>query len=67
MAAITTRAPVGLGVFARLVSAVADRWHSHMDYVRTRDQLWALTDRELEDIGIARYQIREVANGTYRG
>lgn len=67
MAAIATRAPVGHGFIARLVSAVADRWHRRMDFVRTRDQLWSLTDRELDDIGIARYQINDVANGTYRG
>ena len=66
MAAIATRAPVGLGYFARLVSAVADRWHRHADFVKTREELWALTDRELEDIGIARYEINDVANRTFR-
>ncbi|MEM8916850.1 MAG: DUF1127 domain-containing protein [Pseudomonadota bacterium] len=66
MTAIATRAPAsGLGFFGRLVSAVSDRWEQHVEYKRTLDELRRLSDRELEDIGIARYDIRAIARGAH--
>ena len=64
MAAFETSQPLdptrGLVLFAhlnRLQSAVADAWARY----KTRDALSQLTDRELDDIGLTRGDIKNVS------
>lgn len=45
------------GIFARVRRAFAD----YRAYVETRSELEALSDRELPDVGIARFAIGDVA------
>ena len=45
------------GVFASLRQSFAD----HRKYLGTYDELNALSDRELSDIGLSRMNVREVA------
>ena len=45
------------GLWARLGKRLAD----HHLYRQTRDELDALSDRELADLGLSRLQVREVA------
>jgi uncharacterized protein YjiS (DUF1127 family) len=45
------------GVFARLLRAFAD----YRAFVETRSELRALNDRELADLGIARFAIDDIA------
>ncbi|APX22170.1 MAG: DUF1127 domain-containing protein [Rhodobacteraceae bacterium] len=48
---------------SRFVSQVADGLIAWNETRLTRKSLQALTDRELEDIGLTRFQIEEVARG----
>jgi uncharacterized protein YjiS (DUF1127 family) len=50
------------GFFARLRRTFAD----YRVFLQTRDELQALSDRELADLGIARLNIDEVARGAVR-
>lgn len=45
------------GIFARLSRAFAD----HRKYLATYDELNALSDRELADLGLSRLNVRDVA------
>ena len=45
------------GIFARLRQAFAD----HRRFLATYDELNALNDRELADIGLSRLNVRDVA------
>ena len=45
------------GLFARLRQAFAD----HRKYLTTYDELNALSDRELADLGLSRLNVRDVA------
>ena len=45
------------GIFARLRQSFAD----HRKYLATYDELNALNDRELADIGVSRLNVRDVA------
>jgi uncharacterized protein YjiS (DUF1127 family) len=45
------------GLFARLSRAVQNL----REYLATREELNALSDRELEDLGISRLEIAEIA------
>jgi uncharacterized protein YjiS (DUF1127 family) len=45
------------GLWARLGKRLAD----HRLYQRTRDELEALSDRDLADLGLTRFAIRDVA------
>ena len=64
-------APVRKSEGVRALVAMLRRWLTDLEvwmdnrekYLQTVRELSALTDRELADIGIARYQIREVARG----
>lgn len=61
--AVNGYATPATGFFARLRQAFAD----YRVYLQTRNELEALSDRELADLGIARLSIDEVARGaTYR-
>jgi uncharacterized protein YjiS (DUF1127 family) len=51
------------GVFARLRQAVAD----HRAYLATYDELNALSDRELADLGLSRLNVRDVAREAVYG
>jgi uncharacterized protein YjiS (DUF1127 family) len=45
------------GLFARLLQALAD----HRAYLSTYEELNALSDRELADVGLSRLNVRDVA------
>jgi uncharacterized protein YjiS (DUF1127 family) len=45
------------GILTQLRHAVMNR----LEYLRLRDELEALSDRELSDIGLARHSIRDIA------
>ena len=51
------------GIFARLRQAVAD----HRSYLAAYDELNALTDRELTDLGLSRLNVRDVARDAVYG
>ena len=51
------------GLFARLRQAVAD----HRAYLAIYDELNALTDRELADLGLSRLNVRDVAREAVYG
>lgn len=53
----------GHGFFAAILKAVAD----YRLFLRTLAELRALTDRELRDLGISRFAIREVAYDSVYG
>lgn len=57
------RAPALPGLFGRLLGW-AVRWNAAR---QTRDQLMQLSDRELDDIGLSRSQIDDVAAKMLRG
>ena len=44
-----------------LVAGLAQRWAAYQTYRRTVAELEMLTDRELNDIGLGRWDIRRVA------
>lgn len=49
------------GWFAGLVDHVRARGEEHLRYLQTRNELAALTDRELADIGLVRGDIEGIA------
>jgi uncharacterized protein YjiS (DUF1127 family) len=49
------------GFLAGFVQRLQARGQEYARYVRTRDELAGLTDRELADIGLARADIERVA------
>ena len=53
----------GFSPFARLRRAITDYWL----YRKTLDELAALNDRELADLGISRLSIREIAHESVYG
>ena len=44
-----------------LLNRLQRRWDVHMTYRRTVDELQQLSERELNDVGISRYDIRTIA------
>ena len=48
------------GVFARLRQSLAD----YREYLATYEELSALSDRQLADMGISRLNIREIARAS---
>ena len=66
MAAIATKAHVGSGFFSRLAAAITSRWQERAEYDRTLNELRNLSDRELDDIGISRFDIQAVARGAVK-
>jgi uncharacterized protein YjiS (DUF1127 family) len=56
----TTEQP---GIFARLRQCFAD----HRKYLATYDELNALSDRELTDLGLSRLDVRDVAREAVYG
>ncbi|MFW8635074.1 DUF1127 domain-containing protein [Cribrihabitans pelagius] len=64
MAYSTLSAPAASGFSLRLrtaVSGLAQTWRQRMEYKRTVNELRALSDRELSDIGLHRSAIRGIA------
>ena len=57
------RPSVGNGFFSAVVKAVAD----YRLFLRTLSELRSLSDRELRDLGISRYAIREIAYDSVYG
>jgi uncharacterized protein YjiS (DUF1127 family) len=51
------------GIFARLRQAFA----AHREYLATYDELNALNDRDLADIGLSRLNVRDVARASVYG
>jgi len=51
------------GIFARLRQSFAD----HRKYLTTYDELNALSDRELADLGLSRHNVRDVAREAVYG
>jgi uncharacterized protein YjiS (DUF1127 family) len=51
------------GIFAHLRQSFAD----HRKYLATYDELNALSDRELADIGLSRWHVRDVAREAVYG
>ena len=49
------------------ISWVLAKVRNYLQYRETVAELSRLTDRELEDLGITRYQIDEIARGSTRG
>ena len=60
MVTLSTNTP-RTGLFAGLVLRFKEARARHDAYARTFDELNRLTDRELNDIGIGRGDIREIA------
>ena len=64
--AIITNRPLGAGSSAtRLLAEVFGRIAAWNDARVTRKSLSALTDRELEDLGLVRGDIDDIARGNY--
>ncbi len=64
MATIDIRRPRGRGFFGLLVALrdrVAEARRRRAIYVRTRDELLSLTDRDLADLDIERSRVPEIA------
>lgn len=62
--AASTRGTIeGEGLFARIGRSYAD-WR---DYNRTLDELARLSDRELDDLGISRYDLPRIAREAVYG
>lgn len=62
MAAVTTNTPaVRKGFFANLVETIAAHRASRRVYRNTYNELMALSDRDLADIGISRSMIPSIA------
>ena len=65
--AIITNRPLGAESSAtRLLAEVFGRIAAWNDARVTRKSLSALTDRELEDLGLVRGDIDDIARGTYQ-
>lgn len=65
----TKAAPFGaISVFrgAQAVDNIANTFRSWNEARRTMNELYQLTDRELNDLGIARGEIREIAKRASR-
>lgn len=59
-----TAAPVARpGALRRILSSLSQGYEAHMSRRRTRLELSALSDRELDDIGISRADIASIASG----
>lgn len=43
------------------ITRIFDGWTKHRQFRSTVEELNSLTDRELRDLGISRYQITEIA------
>jgi uncharacterized protein YjiS (DUF1127 family) len=64
--AIMTNRPVGAGFGAtRVLADLVGRIAAWNDARVTRKSLSALTDRELDDLGLVRGDIEDIARGTY--
>ena len=65
MTAITASGPLGKsGFFAGMIAALRNARARRTFYVGTRDGLSALSDRELADIGVTRWDIPRMARET---
>lgn len=65
--AVGGRAGGGIGGWlAELARAARRRAAEHECYVRTRNELMQLSDRELDDIGLARIDIESMARSAAR-
>lgn len=56
-------APARAGLIARVRAALAD----YREFTRTRDELDAMSDAHLADIGLSRHNIRDVAREAVYG
>jgi uncharacterized protein YjiS (DUF1127 family) len=56
----------GHGAAGSLFDRLRERFAEHARYVRTRDELASLTDRELDDIGLVRADIEGISRRAAR-
>jgi uncharacterized protein YjiS (DUF1127 family) len=56
----------GRGAAGGLLGRLRERLAEHARYVRTRDELASLTDRELDDIGLVRADIEDISRRAAR-
>ncbi|WP_430736727.1 DUF1127 domain-containing protein [Roseicyclus salinarum] len=64
--AVMTNRPLGAGFRAtRLLAAVVGRIVAWNDARVTRRALWQLSDRELDDLGLTRGDIEDIAQGRH--
>jgi uncharacterized protein YjiS (DUF1127 family) len=54
------------GWAAELVQRLRLRFEEHARYTQTRDELMALSDRELHDIGLNRVEVETIARRSCR-
>jgi uncharacterized protein YjiS (DUF1127 family) len=52
--------------FPSLLAAIAVRWHARRHRARELQELFALDERELRDLGLSRSDFVSIQNGTYR-
>lgn len=50
-----------------ILKSAAEDWRQHRMFDRTKRELEALSDRELDDIGISRWMISDIARETAYG
>lgn len=53
--------PILRGTISRLAGALPAAYRRYAEYRRTVDALTAMSDRELDDLGLVRADIRDVA------
>ena len=54
-------------ILATILKSAAEDWERHRTFGQTKRELAALSDRELEDIGISRWMIHDIARETAYG
>ncbi len=65
-AAPRTRSPLETGWIAELLDAARQRRERNRIYSETLAELASMSDRELEDVGLSRLMIRDVARDAAR-
>ena len=50
-----------------ILRSAAENWERHRTFAQTKRELGTLSDRELEDIGISRWMISDIARETAYG
>ncbi len=58
---LSGRHPERTGRLATTINEISARWSAYRVYRRTLDELRSLSDRDLNDLGLSRFNIREVA------
>ncbi len=64
---VNANAPAAQGLFGRMFSGLAERYTRYWTYRKCVDELEALSNRELNDLGLSRSAIRSVAHAEAYG